>query len=137
MMLFLPRTGKHPEMMNDQEKAYMREDLFDQREYNIHYWLRQVFLFIALLPRESTVKVDEVPENDLIFDTRYKDKGASEKALREHLRLQPVDIITREDALKACKMLYRMFREPFEKPVQEAIDDPRCAGGKPRGSTSG
>lgn len=100
---------------------------------NVHYWLRAVFLFVFLTPDDTKYKVADADEKR---QSGEELKGPSEVELRRYLNLDSV-IISREEALQACKELFHMFLEPFDDAVQGFINDPRCPGGKPRGAANG
>lgn len=100
---------------------------------NVNYWLRKVFYYVENLEGDPKVPVDNETdkpgeESELEMRRRLKKDGI--------LDYEP-EVIVHKEAVEACTMLSRIFREALDVKVLEFIADPRCPGAKPRGSVSG
>lgn len=89
---------------------------------NVHYWLRTIYYFVNRLPDGTEVEIVDQPTTK---------EEQTEKEMRRKHNL-PDDKITKKDAEKACEELYDMLGEFLDKDVRDFMDDPRCAGAKPR-----
>lgn len=95
---------------------------------NVHFWFREIYYFIMHLPKDTppvTIDIESPTSGKQGDPDRTENEIRKQKGLKE-------DIITREDAIKACSELYEMLGEFLDDDVRAFMDDPRCAGARPR-----
>jgi hypothetical protein len=100
---------------------------------NVHFWLRKISYFIAHLPHNTAVQVQNEHHDPLNKGKKEQTEiEMREKLNKKGILLYNPRLITKKEAQEACEKLYEMFNMPLDDDVLNFIEDPRCPGGRLR-----